>query len=144
MLRAELERLGASRLGPLAIGGHAYRFAGGLELDVLESSAPWVSAALDHPAITSLGWPVIDLSYLVLMKLEAGRDRDLRDVVLLTGQLTDQQFGGLQHTVARFLPDAADDLLSLRHLSLLEARRAVRPAPGTRATSAQQEDSRCD
>jgi len=119
-MRNELRQIGATAIRSLSIGGHTFRLSSGLELDVLESSAAWTQCALDHPTTVSAGWPVIGVPFLVLMKLDAGRERDLRDIALIVGSFADEQFTVIRNTVLQFLPDAVDDLISLRELGALE------------------------
>jgi hypothetical protein len=138
-VRAELERLGAKWLGPLSIGGATYELPSGLTLDVVESAAPWVAAALGSPHRGPSGYPIVALPYLVVLKLDAGRDRDLADIAQMLGRASEQELTTVRQVVAKHLASQVADLESLIQLGQLETgtmpphstqeRAAERPAP---------------
>lgn len=119
-LSHELEELGATRRGDLSIGGSSWELPNGLALDVLESAAPWARDAVAHPVRTSGGWPVIDLPYLVVLKMEASRERDLSDVAAMLAHADEPALAAVRAAVDRYVPDAAEDLESLRAIGVLE------------------------
>jgi hypothetical protein len=121
-VRTELEGLGATWVGPLSIGGATYQLPSGLMLDVVESSAPWLAAALRSSHQTPSGFPVIALPYLVVLKLDAGRERDLTDIAQMLGQAPEPQLAIVRQVVTKYLPEQATDLESLIQLGQLEAK----------------------
>jgi len=112
--------MGATRLVDLSIGGSSWELPDGLVLDVLESAAPWTRAAVEHPARTAEGWPVIALPYLVALKLEASRERDLRDIATMLAHADELALDAVRAIVDRYLPDAGEDLESLLVIGQLE------------------------
>jgi len=119
-LHAELTALGAARTGDLLVGGSSWELTDGLALDVLESTAPWARAAVEHPVRSGEGWPIIPLPYLVVMKVEAGRERDLRDVATMLAHADAAALEEVRTAVSRYVPDAAEDLESLLVIGQLE------------------------
>ncbi len=119
-LHRELEGMGATRTGDLSIGGSSWDLPDGLALDVLESTAPWARAAVGRPARSGEGWPAIPLPYLVTMKVEAGRERDLRDVATMLAHADEAALEDVRAAVGRYVPDAAEDLESLLVIGQLE------------------------
>lgn len=115
-----LRSAGARRQGPLTIGGAAWTLQDGTDLDVIVSDAPWVPAALATPVRDPTGLPVIDLPYLVLLKLEASRLVDIGDLGRMLGGADDQHLRRVRLVVARHMPDAVDDLESIIELGKLE------------------------
>lgn len=102
------------------MGGSSWDLPDGLALDVLESTAPWARTAVEHPVYSAESWPVIPLPYLVTMKLEAGRERDLRDVATMLAHADEAALEGVRAAVGRYAPDAMEDLESLRVIGQLE------------------------
>ena len=60
---------------------------------MIESDADWVPEALATARRAPDGLPVIDLPYLVLMKLESGRTQDLADVSRMLGGAGETDLG---------------------------------------------------
>ena len=46
-------------------------------MDVILGSYPWLSEALTHVQHDPAGYPVLDLPYLVIMKMNASRVQDM-------------------------------------------------------------------
>jgi len=63
---------------------------------------------------------VLDLPYLVLMKLASSRLQDLSDIARLLGLASEADLERVRAVVSRYLPDARDDLESLVYLGKLE------------------------
>jgi hypothetical protein len=57
----------------------------------ISSDQPWVKIALLRPRISPDNQPVIDLPYLVLMKMEASQTTDLSDISRMLGQASDRE-----------------------------------------------------
>jgi len=92
-------------------------------VDVIFSSALWVDEALLHPQRDPAGYPVLDLPYLVLMKLESSRALDLGDLARMLGLAAEMDLERVRNAVKRYAPDAIEDVESLIYLGKLEQKR---------------------
>lgn len=120
-IHADLTAAGFTYLQELGvIPGSSWRSPDGEILDVLERSDGWVNDALRVPNRQADGTPVIPRRYLVLMKLESGRGRDIGDLTQLLGYANDDELAQVRQTIAQWLPNAAEDLESLIQLGKLE------------------------
>lgn len=120
-LHSELRRGGCRYEGPLSAGGSHWTLPDGGGLDVIESDAVWVPEALKAPRTATDGLPVIDLPYLVLMKLESGRTQDLADISRMLVGAGGGELERVRQTVAAHLTEAVEDLESLIELGRLES-----------------------
>lgn len=116
----ELVAAGCRKLGVLAIGGSTWTLPNGMTLDVVISDAPWAQEAIEHPQQTVDQIPVIALPYLVLMKLYAGRSQDIADITRMLGGADELALAEVRAAVARYMPDAANDVESMIMLGKLE------------------------
>jgi hypothetical protein len=116
----ELRRRQARFLGDLSIGGASWELLDGTVLDVISSSQSWVTAALLSPRLSPDGQPVIDLPYLVLMKLGASRTTDLSDISRMLGQAEDQELTRVRQAIELYDPNSLEDLESLIQLGKIE------------------------
>jgi len=105
---------------PLAIGGWVVRSPEDIEIDVLLGHQVWLQTALDHPHLDPAGYPVIDLPYLVLMKMESSRSLDIGDLGRLLGLASDQDLDRVRQAVNQYSPQDVQDLESLIYLGKLE------------------------
>ena len=80
----------------------------------------WVAKAIQTPNYSPDGLPIIDLPYLVLMKLIAGRSQDLADISRMLGGATDIQLHEVKKIINQYIPNADEDLESLILLGKLE------------------------
>jgi hypothetical protein len=119
-VRVRLQRTGFLPVQALAIGGMTWRSPEGMLVDVIESHAPWVADALRSLAQDPQGLPVLELPYLVLMKVEAGRAQDLADAARMLGAASEDRRQETRDLFRRWFPDALDDLESLITLGRLE------------------------
>jgi hypothetical protein len=119
-LGEELVAAGCRYESPLSTGGSHWILADGTGLDALETKATWAAAALSAPRCAPDGLPVIDLPYLVVMKLEASRAQDLADVSRMLGGATAAELDRTRQAVAAHLPEASEDLESLIRLGRME------------------------
>lgn len=119
-LYSELEKAGSRKIGELAISRSQWELPDGTSLDVLESNADWVSAALSHPNIAPNGLPIIALPYLVLMKLQSARTQDLSDVSRMMGGANPEELAQVKQTISTYLTGALEDLENLIILGQLE------------------------
>ncbi|MBE9175460.1 hypothetical protein IQ225_09360 [Synechocystis salina LEGE 06155] len=119
-----LRDAGATKVSDLTIPGSQWNLPNGTSLDVLEINEPWLETALESPNYAPDGLPIIDLPYLILMKLNASRSQDLADISRMVGCATDSQLEKVRIMVAKYLPTATatEDLESLIMLGKLEQR----------------------
>ena len=108
-----LQTVGYKVESPLAIGGWLARSPEGIELDILIGSQPWLDEALAHPRSDAAGYPVIDLPYLVLMKMESNRSLDIGDLGRLLGLAPELELDRVRQVVQLFAPQDVEDLESL-------------------------------
>ncbi len=119
-VRARLQRASFLPVQELAIGGMTWRSPTGPLVDVIESQAAWVAEALRSPGQDPQGLPVLDLPYLVLMKVQAGRAQDLADAARMLGAALEPRHQETRDIFRRWLPEALEDLESLIALGRLE------------------------
>ena len=79
-------------------------------VDVLSSTQAWI-----HDAVASVRWenetlPIVDLSYLVALKLDASRSVDQGDLSRMLGFASPQDLDRVRAVIGRLLPSDADDL----------------------------------
>ncbi len=115
----ELVAGGSIKVGELSIGGSSWQLPDGSIL-VLESQQPWVREAIANPNIAPDNLPIIELPYLILMKLQASRGIDIGDLTRMLGGADETALELVRKTVKIYLPDAVEDLESLIVLGKLE------------------------
>jgi len=123
-----LETAGYRYLSRLAVPGFLALSPEGVEVDVILGDYPWLEEALAHPRQDPAGYPVLDLPYLVLMKLAASRVQDTADLSRMLGLASEEDLAPVRAVVARYAPDEADDLESLIYLGRVEMG-SERPSP---------------
>ena len=111
---------GCHESGPLAFGGGRWGTPDGSDLYVLESDEPWAVEAISSPRRSPTGLPVIDLPYLVLMKLDASRLIDVGDLGRMLGAADEEERDRVRDVIRRHRPDQVEDLESLIALGALE------------------------
>ena len=119
-VRERLEAAGYTYVTPLAVPGFLVRSPEGAEIDVILGDYPWLDRALSHLRRDPAGFPILDLPYLVIMKIAASRGRDVGDLTTMLGLASDEELKRVRAAVARYAPDAADDLTSLIYLGQVE------------------------
>lgn len=110
----------ATLIGELSIGGTSWQLPDQTVLDILTDDRAWVSQALAQPQIAPDGQPVIDLPYLVLMKLAASRTTDISDISRMLGQANDQDLERVRSVISVYDYQSLEDLESLIQLGKLE------------------------
>lgn len=120
VVEQELAAAGCRKLGDLAIAGSTWTLPDGATLDVILSNAPWAREAIELPATTVDGIPVIALPHLVLMKLYAGRSQDIADITRMLGGADEPVLAEVRIVIAQHMPDAASDVESMIALGRLE------------------------
>jgi len=126
-VRRRLEGAGYCYVSPLAVPGFLVRSSEGVEVDVILGDAPWVEEALAQPRQDPAGYPVLDLPYLVLMKMASSRAQDVADTTRMLGLASEEELGRVREAVARHAPQETEDLESLIYLGQVEMGRV----PGT-------------
>jgi hypothetical protein len=116
----ELTNRQSKQIGELTIGGTAWELADGTLLDVIASDRPWVKDALLNPRRSPDHQPVIDLPYLILMKLEASRTTDISDISRMLGQANDDELNRVRSVIQIYDSNSLEDLESLIQLGKLE------------------------
>lgn len=116
----DLENAGGKKIGILNIAGSQWQLPDNTSLDVLEGDDEWVTEAVSNPNYAPDGLPIIDLSYLILMKLSASRTQDLADVSRMLGLADETQLIQIRAIVKQYLTNAEEDLESLIILGKLE------------------------
>ena len=102
------------------VPGFLLHSPGGVEVDVILGDYPWLDEALAHPWHDPAGYPVLDLPYLVLMKLESSRTQDLGDLSRMLGLASEPELERVRNVVNLYAPDVAEDVESLIYLGRLE------------------------
>ncbi|MBM3942121.1 MAG: nucleotidyltransferase family protein [SAR202 cluster bacterium] len=120
--RRRLAEAGYVHQGELSTGGSSWRSPQGVAVDVLEVREPWFSQALAQAQdnCDAQGLPVLPLTYLALMKFQAGRVQDLADVTRMLGQASQETLDSVRRLFVQYLPADLEDLESLIQLGQLE------------------------
>jgi hypothetical protein len=108
-----LEQAGYRIGSRLAVPGYLLVSPDGVELDVLFGNYPWLKKALADLGQDPAGYPVIKLPYLVMMKMEAQRVRDLGDLGTMLGWASDADLDEVRAAVKQYAPEDLEDLESL-------------------------------
>lgn len=109
----KLEQAGYRVVSHLAVPGYLMLSPEGVELDVIFGDYPWLKNALTQPANDPAGYPVIELPYLILLKMAAQRAQDWADVARMVGWASDAELDAVRAVVARYTPEDSEDLESL-------------------------------
>jgi hypothetical protein len=116
----DLENGGGKKIGILSISGSQWQLSDNTSLDVLEGDDEWVTEAVSNPNYAPDGLPIIDLPYLILMKLSASRTQDLADVSRMLGLANETKLIQIRAIVKQYLANAEEDLESFIILGKLE------------------------
>jgi hypothetical protein len=87
---------------------------------VILGDYPWLDEALAHLRQDPAGYPVLDLPYLVIMKVAASRAQDTADLARMLGLASDEELIRVRAVIARYAPEEMDDLESLIYLGRFE------------------------
>ena len=117
---ARLREAGYQMASEPSITGYKLNAPEGTEIDLLLIPFPWIDDALQPDQQDPAGYPVLDLPYLVLMKMETSRAQDLADLSKMLGLAAAEDLTRIREIVARYMPAAAEDLESLIYLGGLE------------------------
>lgn len=119
-VQERLEEAGYTYVTELAIPGFLMRSPEGVEVDVILGEYPWLDEALANPHEDPAGYPVLDLPYLVLMKMVSYRLQDTADLSRMLGLASDEELDRVREVVARYAPDEMSDLESIIYLGRFE------------------------
>ncbi len=119
-VQARLIAAGYKIVSRLAVPGFLVRAPDGTEVDFILGSYPWLTEALRHVQYDPAGYPVLDLPYLIIMKMLSSRGRDVGDVTTMLGLASDQELDRVRRVVAHYAPDDLADLESLIYLGRVE------------------------
>jgi hypothetical protein len=92
------------------------------EVDVICVDFPWIPDALANPHTDKAGMPVLDLPYLIIMKLMANRGVDIGDMTRMLGLASDEDLDRVREAVQAHSPEDMDDLEALILLGRMEIR----------------------
>lgn len=115
-----LTAAGYSKIADLGIPGAAFSSKDQIEIDVLYGNQAWLDEGLAQPERDAAGFPILGLPYLVLMKLAAGRVRDIGDVATMLGWADEEVLDKVREAVNTFSPADNADLESLIYLGRRE------------------------
>jgi hypothetical protein len=90
------------------------------EVDVLCLDFPWLERAFSEARQDPAGFPVLDLPFLIIMKLRANRGIDIGDMTRMLGLASEDERDRVRETVARYQPEDSDDLEALILLGKME------------------------
>jgi hypothetical protein len=110
---AKLKEAGYRMGSQLAIPGVLMLSPEGVEVDVLFGDYPWLKRALSHPTKDTAGYPVIALPYLIILKMNAQRTRDMGDLGTMLGWASDADLDKVRAAVKQYAPEDLEDLESL-------------------------------
>ena len=116
----QLRQAGYQLASEPTISGRKLYAPDGTEIDLLLIPFPWIDDALQPDQQDPAGYPVLDLPYLVLMKMETSRAQDLADLSKMLGLAAETDLERTRQIVDRYMPEAAEDLESLIYLGGLE------------------------
>ena len=118
--RQRLETAGYTFVSRLIVPGVLLRSPAGVEVDLIYGKYPWLEAALTRPNHDPAGYPVIDLPFLILLKLWATRDQDWTDITRMLSTASEEQIEAVRAVVARHSPEDSDDLETMIYLAKQE------------------------
>lgn len=116
----QLRQAGYNLVTPLAVPGYLLISPEGVEVDVIFSKYLWLEEALQTIRHDLAGYPVIDLPYPGLMKLNASRPQNVADISRMLGWADETDLDRARQIVARYSPEDMDDLESLIFLGQQE------------------------
>ncbi len=117
----DLTAAGANLHGALTIAGTSWTLDDGIGLDLLTSRAPWLARAFAAPRSWQ-GISLIDIPYLIAMKMVSGRRRDEADVVGMLAYAPDDALTRVRHVVGTEMPGRVEDLEAYLFIGRAERR----------------------
>ncbi|MGB5595180.1 MAG: hypothetical protein WBM62_14235 [Crocosphaera sp.] len=120
LIYQDLENANSQKIGDLSIPGSQWKLPDNTLLDVLEGEDNWVEEAIASPKFAPDGLPIIDLPYLILMKLSASKTQDLADITRMLGLAKEKELEQTRAIIKTYLLTAEEDLEKLITLGKLE------------------------
>lgn len=122
VVHRKLAAAGFVNLGDLSIGGATWETPNGQLIDIIEGRESWWPQALAEAQTNrdAVGLPILPLSYLIYMKMQASRPQDLGDLARMLGQADDDSLNKVRAFFRQYSPDDLEDLESLIKLGKLE------------------------
>ena len=122
VVHRELVAAGFVNQGALSIGGATWQTLDGQLIYMIEGRESWWPQALAEAQTNrdAAGLPILPLSYLIYMKMQASRPQDLGDLARMLGQADDNSLDKIRAFLRRYAPDDLEDLESLIKLGKLE------------------------
>jgi hypothetical protein len=117
---ARLKKAGYRMASRLAVPGYLMISPESVEVDVLFGEYPWLKQALAHPVKDPAGYPVIALPYLIMLKMNAQRTRDMGDLGTMLGWAADADLDKVRAVVKQYAPEDLEDLESLIYIGKKE------------------------
>ncbi len=115
-----LRRDGWTRLGVVSFGGSSWQSDKGELIDLLHApDQAWVTAALDSPIKTSASLQIIDLPYLIILKLSATRAVDISDIVGMLQHANNAEKQRVRQAIERCRHDLLEDFDQFRAIAQL-------------------------
>jgi hypothetical protein len=114
----------------LAVPGFLVRSPEGVEIDVVLGEYNWLDEALARPRRDPAGYPVLDLPYLVLMKMASSRAQDVADLSRMLGLADQEELERVRQAVQRYAPGEIEDVESLIYLGQVEMGKVDKESPG--------------
>lgn len=109
-----LEGKGYSVVSPLRIEtGYSMLSPDGVRVNILHGNYVWLEEALMDVGQDPIGYPVLKLPYLVLMKMQSQRIWNMGDLGTMLGWASDADLEEVRKVVAEYAPEDSDDLESL-------------------------------
>lgn len=105
-----LRQAGWTQLGIISFGGSSWQSPNGELIDLLHApEQAWVTAALDNPITTAEGLQMVDLPYLLILKLSATRAVDLSDIIGMLQQASDNEKQRIRQIIETYRSDLLED-----------------------------------
>lgn len=117
---AQLQSSGFQLASERSVPGFTLQAPDGTMINLLLIPFAWIDDAFQRQRRDAAGFPILDLTYLVLMKLETSRAQDLADLSKMLGLAAAEELDRTRECVARYLPEASEDLESMIYLGRLE------------------------
>lgn len=115
-----LQSAGWFQLGIISFGGSSWQSAEGELIDLLHAPRQsWVTAALNSPIQTPEGLQIIDLPYLIILKLSATRAVDISDIVGMIQHATDEEKSRIREVIETHRSDLLEDFEQFRAIAKL-------------------------
>jgi hypothetical protein len=111
-----LKQAGFEAVGALTIGGYSMRSPKGEVVDVLLLSEEWANEAVQNPYYVD-AFPVLDLPYLVLLKMRASRGVDIGDMQRMLHGAIEEDRERIRAVFQKYDPNDLEDLEQLIILS---------------------------